>query len=109
MARIRVPDGEKPEIVRVWSLRPELGLPLAELSKAVYGESKLPARVRDYAPIPSLVLPENHVSKARYAAIDIHAHSSAKTPEEVAAVPASYTGRFLADLLPKAPTRRAAR
>ena len=31
------------------------------------------------------------------------------TPEEVAAVPASYTGRFLADLLPKAPTRRAAR
>ena len=31
------------------------------------------------------------------------------TPEEVAAVPGSYTGRFLADLLPKAPTRRAAR
>jgi len=47
MARIRVPDGEKPEIVRVWSLRPELGLPLAELSKAVYGESKLPGRVRE--------------------------------------------------------------
>jgi alkylhydroperoxidase family enzyme len=47
MARIRIPDGDKPEIVRVWSLRPELGLPLAELSKAVYGESKLPARVRE--------------------------------------------------------------
>jgi excinuclease ABC subunit A len=31
------------------------------------------------------------------------------TPEEVAAVAASHTGRFLADLLPKAPTRRAAR
>ena len=31
------------------------------------------------------------------------------TPEEVAAVPASHTGRFLADMLPKAPTRRAAR
>jgi len=31
------------------------------------------------------------------------------TPEAVAGVPASYTGRFLADLLPKAPTRRAAR
>jgi excinuclease ABC subunit A len=31
------------------------------------------------------------------------------TPEEVAAVPASYTGRFLADLLPKVSTRRAAR
>jgi excinuclease ABC subunit A len=31
------------------------------------------------------------------------------TPEEVAAVTGSYTGRFLADLVPKAPTRRAAR
>jgi excinuclease ABC subunit A len=31
------------------------------------------------------------------------------TPEQVAAVPGSYTGRFLADLLPTAPTRRAAR
>ncbi len=31
------------------------------------------------------------------------------TPEEVAAVKASYTGRFLADLLPKTAPRRAAR
>jgi len=30
------------------------------------------------------------------------------TPEQVAAVKASYTGRFLAPLLPKAPTRRPA-
>jgi alkylhydroperoxidase family enzyme len=47
MARIRVPDGDKPEIVRVWSLRPELGDAVAKLSAAVYGESKLPARVRE--------------------------------------------------------------
>ncbi len=47
MARIRIPDGDKPEIVRVWSLRPELGLPLAALSKAVYDDSTLPARVRE--------------------------------------------------------------
>jgi alkylhydroperoxidase family enzyme len=47
MARIRVPDGDQPEIVRVWSLRPELGLPLAQLSKAVYGDSKLRPRVRE--------------------------------------------------------------
>jgi alkylhydroperoxidase family enzyme len=47
MARIRVPDGDQPEIVRVWSLRPELGDPVARLSGAVYGESKLPARVRE--------------------------------------------------------------
>jgi excinuclease ABC subunit A len=31
------------------------------------------------------------------------------TPEQVAAVAESYTGRFLADLLPRAPNRRAAR
>jgi excinuclease ABC subunit A len=31
------------------------------------------------------------------------------TPEQVAAVKGSYTGRFLAPLLPKAPARRAAR
>jgi len=31
------------------------------------------------------------------------------TPEEVAAVKGSYTGRFLAPLLPKATARRAAR
>jgi excinuclease ABC subunit A len=31
------------------------------------------------------------------------------TPEEVALAKESYTGRFLADLLPKAPARRAAR
>jgi alkylhydroperoxidase family enzyme len=47
MARIRVPDGDGPEIARVWSLRPELGGSVAELSAAVYGESKLPGRVRE--------------------------------------------------------------
>ncbi len=34
---------------------------------------------------------------------------AAGTPEQVAAVKESYTGRFLADMLPKAPARRAAR
>ncbi len=47
MARIRVPDGDGPEIARVWSLRPELGKAVSDLSGAVYGGSKLPARVRE--------------------------------------------------------------
>jgi excinuclease ABC subunit A len=34
---------------------------------------------------------------------------AAGTPEQVAAVKESYTGRFLADMLPKTPARRAAR
>ena len=42
-------------------------------------------RVRDYAPVPSLVLPQNFVDKARFPAIDIHAHSNARTPGDLAA------------------------
>ena len=47
MARLDLPEGDEPEIYRVWSLRPELGKPVAVLSAAVYEESKLPARVRE--------------------------------------------------------------
>ena len=47
MARINIPDGDEPEIYRVWALRPELGQPVAELSDAVYSKSGLPARVRE--------------------------------------------------------------
>jgi alkylhydroperoxidase family enzyme len=47
MARINIPDGDDPEIYRVWALRPELGQPVAELSDAVYSKSQLPPRVRE--------------------------------------------------------------
>jgi alkylhydroperoxidase family enzyme len=47
MARINVPDGDGPEIYRVWSLRPGLGQPVGALSDAVYNKSELPARVRE--------------------------------------------------------------
>jgi predicted TIM-barrel fold metal-dependent hydrolase len=40
--------------------------------------------VRDYAPRPSLVLPETAVARARFPVIDIHAHVLARTPAEVA-------------------------
>lgn len=39
--------------------------------------------VRDYAPKASLVVPETSIPKARYPVIDVHAHTVAKTPEEV--------------------------
>lgn len=39
--------------------------------------------VKDYAPKPSLVLPETLVPKAKYPAIDVHAHVLARTPKEV--------------------------
>lgn len=47
MARIDIPEGDEPEIYRVWALRPELGEPVAALSDAVYRKSQLPARVRE--------------------------------------------------------------
>lgn len=39
--------------------------------------------VKDYAPKSSLVLQETFVPKARYPAIDVHAHVLARTPQEV--------------------------
>jgi alkylhydroperoxidase family enzyme len=51
MARLELPegDGNQPEIVRIWSLRPEMGAAVAGLSTAVYQQSQLPARVREAA------------------------------------------------------------
>jgi predicted TIM-barrel fold metal-dependent hydrolase len=40
--------------------------------------------LKDYAPKPSVVVPETFVSKARFPAIDVHTHVLARTPEEVA-------------------------
>ncbi|HZP28406.1 MAG TPA: hypothetical protein VFC99_05605 [Acidimicrobiia bacterium] len=47
MARINVPDGDQPELYRVWALRPALGDAVAGLSDAVYGKSELHPRVRE--------------------------------------------------------------
>jgi uncharacterized protein len=41
--------------------------------------------LKDSAPKPSLVLQETRVPKAKFPAIDVHAHVNARTPEEVAA------------------------
>jgi alkylhydroperoxidase family enzyme len=49
MARLQLPDGDQPEIARVWALRPEMGEAVQALSYAVYRKSELPARVREAA------------------------------------------------------------
>ncbi len=41
--------------------------------------------LKDYAPVPSLMVRETLVPKAKYPAIDVHAHVNARTPEEVTA------------------------
>jgi len=49
MARLELPEGDQPEIVKIWSLRPEMGAAVAGLSTAVYQQSQLPPRVREAA------------------------------------------------------------
>lgn len=49
MARLNLPEGDQPEIVRVWGLRPDMGEAVSGLSYAVYSKSQLPARVREAA------------------------------------------------------------
>jgi predicted TIM-barrel fold metal-dependent hydrolase len=40
--------------------------------------------LKDYDPIPSLVVPEHHPAKARFPAIDVHSHAYVTTPQQVA-------------------------
>ena len=49
MSRLELPDGDQPEIVRVWGLRPGMGKAVQGISYAVYSQSQLPARVREAA------------------------------------------------------------
>jgi alkylhydroperoxidase family enzyme len=47
--RIEIPDGKSDPEVRMWKLRPEMGLGAGTLSHAVYEQSILPVRERELA------------------------------------------------------------
>ena len=49
MARIEIPDGKSDPEVRMWKLRPEMGVGAGTLSHAVYEQSILPVRERELA------------------------------------------------------------
>ena len=49
MARIEIPDGKGDPEVRMWKLRPEMGIGAGTLSHAVYEQSILPVRERELA------------------------------------------------------------
>ena len=53
------------------------------ISAAVEEGSVETLRLKDYRPRSVYRIPETEVGKARYAAIDMHAHMYAKTPEQV--------------------------
>lgn len=47
MSRIPVPDGQEPEVDRIWMIDPELGEPALALREAVYQNNHLPIRVHE--------------------------------------------------------------
>jgi alkylhydroperoxidase family enzyme len=49
MPRIDVPDGKADPEVRVWALRPEMGMAAGALSHAIYEQSIVPVRERELA------------------------------------------------------------
>lgn len=49
MARIDLPDGKSDPEVRMWKLRPEMGIGAGALSHAVYEQSIIPVRERELA------------------------------------------------------------
>ena len=49
MARITIPEGDGGELIQVWSLSPELGAAVGNLSAAVYGDRLVSPRVREVA------------------------------------------------------------
>ena len=49
MARITIPEGDGGELYQVWSLSPELGGAVGNLSAAVYGDRLVSPRVREVA------------------------------------------------------------
>ena len=51
MPRIDVPEGQADPEVRVWALRPEMGMAAGALSHAIYDQSIVPVRERELARI----------------------------------------------------------
>ena len=49
MPRIDIPEGKADPEVRVWALRPEMGIGAGALSHAIYDESIVPVRERELA------------------------------------------------------------
>ncbi len=47
MARLEVPPGDTDDLYRLFGLAPHVSQAAAALSAAVYGNSKLPVRVRE--------------------------------------------------------------
>ena len=109
MARIQIPEGDRPEIERVWSITPDLGTTVGTLSAQVYSDDRLlPWRVREAARmtiahingcnvcmgwrIPQLA--EQGVDEELYAHVDEPTHPGYSAQESLAI---EYAEKFAAD------------
>jgi alkylhydroperoxidase family enzyme len=61
VARLDIPEGDGPEIKRLWSLAPEVGAGAHAFSEAVYERASLPVREREVARMRIAQLNECHV------------------------------------------------
>jgi alkylhydroperoxidase family enzyme len=108
MARIHIPEGERPEIERVWSMAGDLGEAVGQLGAAVYGKRLLPPRVREAARmkiahingcvvcmgwrIPELA--DRGVTEELYAHVDEPTHAEYSAAEGLAI---EYAAKFALD------------
>ena len=109
MARIKVPEGERPEIERVWALTPDLGGTVGQLSMQVNGKDRLlPWRVREAARMKiahingcsvcmgwrTPELAKHGVSEELYAHVNEPGHAEYSAPESLAI---EYAEKFATD------------
>jgi AhpD family alkylhydroperoxidase len=109
MARIEIPDGDRPEIERVWSIAPDLGTTVGTLSMQVNGKDRiLPWRVREAARMKiahingcsvcmgwrTPALAKHGVDEELYAHVDDPEHAGYSTQEGLAI---EYAEKFALD------------
>jgi alkylhydroperoxidase family enzyme len=106
MPRIHVPDGDADPEVRMWALRPEMGIGAGALSHAIYDQSILPVRERELARMRIALIngcaicqqwrstpgAEGQLTEADYADVLVWSASTRYTERERVAI--EYAERF---------------
>jgi alkylhydroperoxidase family enzyme len=109
MPQLDVPDGNAAPEVRVWALRPEMGIAAGALSHAIYEQSIVPVRERELARMRIALIngcvicrqwrstpgAEGAVTEAEYAAVEDWQHCATLGIRDRLAV--EYAERFALD------------
>lgn len=109
MPQIEIPDGHADPEVRVWALRPEMGIAAGAMSHAIYEQSILPVRERELARMRIALIndcaicqqwrstpgTEGALTEADYAHVDEYLAHDGYTDRERLAI--EYAERFAVD------------